>query len=97
MKMSSKIMPDDSSARRICHKLFGKIENKIFEPSSGGIGTRLNVANTRLINTIVLTIYCKESDRDPDAMPKRKIRPNTRAITMFVAGPAMATNASPHR
>jgi hypothetical protein len=32
---------------------YGRKENKIFEPSSGGIGTRLNMPKARFITTII--------------------------------------------
>lgn len=35
----------------------GRISAKIFEPSSGGMGKRLNIDKTRFISTIEPTIY----------------------------------------
>lgn len=75
--------------------LYGKNENSIFEPSSGGIGIKLNVASTRLINTIIVPIYKKDSPSEV-RIPKRISNPKNRAISIFERGPAIATLASPH-
>lgn len=39
--------------------LGGSRENKIFEPSKGGIGIRLKTANMRFIKTIIVAIKTK--------------------------------------
>lgn len=74
-------------------KLFGKIEKSIFDPSSGGIGTRLNTAKTRFVIITRTEIYRKlEENTRPNLI---KI-PKNKAIKRLEAGPARATNASPH-
>ncbi len=71
----------------------GKIADKIRDPSSGGIGTRLNVARTRFVNTII----SKATIAGPGSPnPKNLIvSPAITASTIFDNGPAKATSASP--
>lgn len=77
-------------------KRYGKIEKRIFDPSSGGIGTRLNVAKTKLMKTIVPMMEIKAESNDVKA-PKRKSSPKKRAMQTLATGPATATMASPQR
>ena len=50
-----------SRNERTSSKLFGKTEKRILEPSSGGMGMRLNVARIRFIKTIITAIWTKAS------------------------------------
>ncbi len=58
------------------------------------MGTRLKIANIRLIITIISVI--DSTGVDKEVIPKRIIKPKIIAITIFTAGPAKATIASPH-
>jgi hypothetical protein len=46
-------VPFRSRKFRASCMLFGKREKRILDPSSGGIGTRLKVARTKFIKTIM--------------------------------------------
>lgn len=70
----------------------GKTANKIFDPSSGGIGTRLNMARTILAYEIIVRISL-----NPDGPITRAIAPKINAMRRFEIGPAAATNAGPQR
>ena len=63
------------------------------EPSSGGIGTRLKVARTKLVKTII----SRARMAGPGKLTAKNliISPATTAKTMFENGPAKATSASP--
>lgn len=64
--------------------------NRMWEPSSGGIGKRLKTASRRFINTTAP----KAKNKDWLAWMagiKRIINPKTTASKMFEAGPARAT------
>ena len=78
------------NVRTLC-KLFGKMEKRILEPSSGGIGTRLKVAKMRLIKTIRAKAPLSDGRK-----PERIKSPRIKAIQKFESGPARATKASPH-
>ena len=80
-------------ARKLA-SLLGAMEKRIFDPSRGGIGTRLKIAKTRLIMTIVLTIDSNVAVTEE--LENLKNRPKISAIPILVAGPAPATIASPH-
>jgi hypothetical protein len=71
----------------------GKIEKRIFEPSSGGIGRRLNTAKIIFIDTI----YAQMTKKDWGKLisPKRIISPKTNAMRILDAGPAAAIRNSP--
>ena len=75
----------------------GRIEKRILEPSSGGIGMRLNVASTRFIFIIVTITKIGTNTMYPAGNTNRSKSPKIRAMMMFVAGPAKATIASPQR
>ena len=63
------------------------------DPSSGGIGTRLNTAKTRLVKT---TISRATMAGFGNPVQKNLITsPATSASTIFERGPANATRASP--
>ena len=87
--------PFRSKNTRMYCMLYGKIEKRIFEPSRGGIGTRLNVARTKFIKTIIDEMYVKASPKFAE-IPKRISSPKNRAIQTLDSGPATATFASPH-
>ena len=72
------------------------MEASTFEPSSGGTGMRLNIARRILIKTTKLAISINAPDKTSKEVPKRIINPKINAIKMLTAGPAPATNASPH-
>jgi len=93
MKNRTKISPYLSKKERMAI-LRGKRENRILDPSKGGTGTRLNMAKSMFMKTAVAAICIKDSGR---ATPVNLIsRPKMVAMTMFEAGPATATMASPH-
>lgn len=67
--------------------------DKIREPSRGGRGTRLKVARTKFVITI---IFRARIAGGTSAKAKNLIvRPATKASTIFDNGPAKATSASP--
>jgi len=69
---------------------------RIFDPSSGAIGTRLKIARIKLIKTIVLRIVLKAGERR--VLGRNLIvKPKIKARQIFESGPAIATIASPHR
>lgn len=77
---------------------YGRSANNTFEPSSGGIGTKLNTASTRFIKTISEKIsmkFCAMSEFPPNANVSRMSTPNTSATTILESGPAAPTNAGP--
>jgi hypothetical protein len=71
-----------------------KREKKTFEPSSGGIGIKLNIANTIFIITTYTTICIKEAEKE--LAPYLRTRPKTVAIRRFEIGPAIEIRSSPH-
>lgn len=73
----------------------GNKAKSIFEPSRGGIGTRLKIARTRFINTTVVERVTKVSGK-PRADANLINKPKTTARIMFEIGPAIATINSPH-
>lgn len=76
------------------YALRGKKPKSIFEPSSGGIGTRLNIAKAKFIKTIVDTTVINLSPKY--TAPYLSKSPKTRAINRFANIPAAATMTSPH-
>lgn len=52
MKKMANIMPYWSKTFRIALALSGRIDRSIFDPSSGGTGTRLKMANTMFVMTV---------------------------------------------
>ncbi len=67
--------------------------DRIREPSSGGMGTRLNVARTRLVRITISS--AKTAGPGSDEANPLITKPATTANIIFDRGPAMATNASP--
>lgn len=71
----------------------GNNENKIFDPSRGGTGIRLNIAKAIFIPTIYEDINTNELDKFP---PKNlRYKPKTKAISIFARGPARDMSNSP--
>jgi len=93
MKKSTSISPYLSKKSLILNSLLGNIAKRILDPSRGGMGTRLKIASTIFIKTIMADI-----SRKPDvwAPAKRRMSPNMTAIKILEAGPAKATAASDH-
>src|SRR3989344_5802398 len=74
--------------------IFNLVPVPPLDGSKGGTGTRLNMAKSMFKKTAVAAICIKDSGR---ATPVNLIsRPKMVAMTMFEAGPATATMASPH-
>ena len=74
---------------------------RILEPSSGGIGKRLNIPSNRLRNTIIPNIIATGNRGSftaakEDSGMNRKAIPNTRASVKFDAGPANPIRAEPN-
>ena len=69
----------------------GSMANKTFDPSKGGIGTKLNT-----INKIFAYTISPRSETKLLAGKNLTIIPNTIATTKFAIGPAAPTNAGPH-
>jgi len=63
MNAITKTIPYFSMNSVIYEYLFDKNEKRIFEPSNGGIGTRLNIASIRFINTIITKILLNDSGK----------------------------------
>ena len=74
----------------------GKIEKRTFEPSSGGIGTKLKTPKIILRKTIDAESERKATLFIPSSEEKRIIKPKTIAIKKLESGPAAATISSPH-
>ena len=68
---------------------------KILDPSSGGIGTRLNIARTKFTNTIIETIEVNPSGIVVPIV-NRKIKPKKIAMARLASIPAAATAMLPH-
>jgi len=77
------------------YKEFGKSEKSILEPSRGGIGTRLNIANPKLIKTIEETTETKLIETVL-FIEKRKTSPKKIAKKRLDKTPAAATAIVPH-
>lgn len=77
------------------YKELGKSENNILEPSRGGIGIILKIANPKLIRTISEIIETKPTDTAL-FMEKRKISPKRIAKKRLAKIPAEATAIVPH-
>jgi len=76
-------------------KEFGRREKSILEPSRGGIGTRLKIANPKFIRTIEEITEIKLTETAL-LMEKRRIRPKKIAMERFAKIPAEATAIVPH-
>ena len=68
---------------------------RIFDPSSGGMGTRLNIPKLKLTRTIEVIIKLKPAGTFAPR-EKRNIRPKKIAIEKFANTPAPATAIVPH-
>jgi hypothetical protein len=74
----------------------GKIANKIFEPSSGGSGTRLNTMSIKLAYTTIARYETTGLAAYSVACKTRKIKAVAAANKKLAAGPAKPTSAGPH-
>lgn len=89
----TKIKPYLSKLKYFSRMPLGKNVANTFEPSRGGIGTKLKIIKTKLIYTIKLTKPVKVKL----AIGKNlKNKPKNKAIIKFPKGPAIATLASPY-
>src|ERR1035437_2144297 len=70
----------------------GKKEKKIFEPSSGGIGSKLKTARLTFIKTTNINIFIRLVNMGEEANPKYPIpliiKPKIVATRRFDTGPA---------
>ena len=82
-----------SKAALICENRCGSNEKKIFDPSRGGTGTRLNTARAIFITTRYVEITRKDRGNAP--LANRIIRPKIRAMRRFEPGPAIEIKNSP--
>lgn len=71
----------------------GKKTSKILDPSNGGIGTKLKMANKRLAKTMILKYVINTGLIV--AGKNLIIKPKTSAVRMLEPGPAKATAAGP--
>ena len=71
----------------------GNMADSIREPSSGGIGTKLKVASTKFVKTIISR--AKIAGFGKFTAKNLIDRPAMTAITILESGPAKATSASP--
>lgn len=80
-------------SKNLCslNDLFPSKEKRIFEPSSGGIGIRLNIAKTILTKTITPASGTMDSGINEKYPDSRIIIPKNIAITRFTRTPAEAT------
>ncbi len=69
----------------------GKRTKRIFEPSKGGIGTKLKTARRILAKTIIENKLVNELKGK-----KRIIKPKIKATKKLANGPATATKAGPY-
>ena len=83
--------PCFSSATRNFQKRSGSEANNTFDPSSGGIGTKLNTASTMFAYTIMERRIVKS-----DVGSRRTRIANADASSIFAIGPAAPTSAGPH-
>ena len=67
----------------------GKRSAKIFDPSSGGIGSKLKIARSKFSSTIFIRNISSSDARGRNRMRK----PKKTAIRIFVNGPASDTRA----
>ena len=73
----------------------GRNEKRICEPSSGGIGNKLNTAKRILRNTI-LTKTEASSGLIMVVGTNRNAKPKVNAIARLAPGPAKLTKIGPH-
>jgi len=73
----------------------GSKVKRTLEPSSGGMGIRLNIAKIRLRKTINMAI-CKNCGGKASAPEKRISAPKTRATIILESGPAAPTKPGPY-
>ena len=75
----------------------GRKSNRIWDPSSGGMGTKLKIPRIRFNSTMLRKNKIKSGDTAASgALKNRSKSPKTMAIPRFAAGPAMLTFADPY-
>ena len=72
--------------------LKGRKEKRIWEPSKGGIGIRLNIAKRKLYIEIILKNKNKEAGKLKNLIGRAKRMPTM----ILIPGPAKETLSSPH-
>ena len=92
---SSTKMPKRERKIRTASKERGKKVNKIWEPSNGGIGRRLNTAKKMFKRTIYEKIRTRAGLSSTKGK-KRKTKPKTKAMARLEPGPAKLTRADPY-
>tara|TARA_Y100000310_G_scaffold297074_1_gene329835 strand:+ start:621 stop:1244 length:624 start_codon:yes stop_codon:yes gene_type:complete len=73
----------------------GKKVNKMCEPSSGGMGKRLNTASKMFRKTMKLNMNTRDSFKTPRGR-NRRANPKARAMARLEPGPAKLTKADPY-
>lgn len=76
-------------------ELAGKRANKTFEPSKGGMGTKLNTAKTKFKKAMKKAISKKAAGK-PKALENLISTPKTAATKKLLKGPAIPTTAGPY-
>lgn len=90
-----KIIKEYCSIKEIIfEKEFGNKLKKIFEPSSGGIGTKLKIASERFITVIASSKNLNLKDKISGGANLRN-KPKNKAIIKFASTPAEATAMVP--
>ena len=86
-------MPYRSMLKNLSCQAGGRKGAITFEPSRGGIGTRLKTISKRFIKTIIENKLIKIILLRGK---KRNIKPKNKAVIKFPSGPAIATLADPY-
>jgi hypothetical protein len=95
INMSKISIPHCSRKFSMYRYRLGKNENRIFDPSSGGIGIRLNNARTKFVRKIIEAMVRKETGTCDPA--NRISSPKMPARKILARIPAMATINFPSR
>ena len=75
----------------------GRKSNKTWEPSSGGIGSRLKMARTKFSSTICPKSSISAGEISASGAPKKRSKsPKKMAMARFAPGPAKLTLAEPY-
>ncbi len=91
-------MPYRSKNILICEAPLGKRANKILEPSSGGIGIKLNIPNMTFTRIMTLKNWPREINKFSSKgkkFKKRNKKPKIIAKAKLLNGPAAAINPPP--
>ena len=96
IKIIKIIKPKRSREISMFRQLAGKIAKRIFEPSKGGMGTRLKIPKIRFIKTISVARSKNGAGKNANDALLRIINPKIIAITKLETGPAAARRAGPH-